>query len=167
MESVKRDKYTSSGTVVSEWNSTAAATVPACAPRCPTSFVLPTAANTTGSKPGPATEHTVRRKWERAGKWHADNWQWWEWGGSRGARTGCFFCTRTRAANSCPAGAHVRCRPLGLTRFTCDDQECRSGSGITLSWDGPRDDGTGYAAARVCSARFLSLSLLRADTSSQ
>lgn len=79
MESAKRDKYTGSGTIISEWNPTT--TVPACAARCTTSFVLHTAANT-----GAATGHAVRgereRERERAWKWHADNWQWREWGGS-------------------------------------------------------------------------------------
>lgn len=148
MESAKRDKHTGPGTIISEWNPTAT-TVPACTTRCPTSFVLYTAANTTSTKPGAATGHTVRRKWEweRCWKWHADNWQW-ERSGSRGARTVC-FCTCIRTPDSCPAGAHVRCRPLGLARFTCDDQKCRPGSGITISWDGPRHDGARHAATRV------------------
>lgn len=152
MESAKRDKYARSGTVISKWNpATAATAVPACAARCPTSFVLLTAANTTSSKPGAATGHTVRRKRERerAWKWHAGNWQWREWCGSRGARTVCCFCTYIRAPNPCPAGAHVRCRPMGLTRFTRNDQKCRPGSGITLSRDGPWHDGARHAAARV------------------
>ena len=151
MESAKRDKYTGSGTIISEWNPTT--TVPACAARCTTSFVLHTTANTTSS--GAATGHAIRREreWERewAWKWHADNWQWREWGGSRRARTVC-FCTCTRAPDSCTAGAHVRCRPLGLARFTRNDQKCGSGSSVTLSWNGPWHDGAGHAAARV---RFL------------
>ena len=156
MESAKRNKYTSSGTVVSEWNpTTAATTVLACAARCPTSFVLPTTANTTSSKPGPAPGHTVRRKRERAWKWHADNWQWREWSGSRSTRTVCCFCACTCTPDSCSAGAHVRCRPLGPARFTCHDQKCRSGSGIALSRDGPWDDGAGHATARVRSSNFF------------
>lgn len=154
MESAKRDKYTGSGTIISEWNP--ATTVPACAARCTTSFVLHTAANTTSSKPGAAPEHAVHRKRERGRKRHADNWQWREWGGSGGARTVC-FCACACAPNSCSAGAHVRCRPLGLARFTCDDQKCRSGSGVALGWDGPRHDGAGHAAARVRFPPFLSL----------
>ena len=156
MESVKRDKYTRSGTIVSEWNPTAAATtVPAWAARCPTSFVLLTAANTTSSKPGTATGHAVRRQRQRQRKWHADNWQWREWSRSRGARTVCYFCTCTRAPASCPAGAHVRFRPLGLARFTCHDQKCRSGSGIALSRDGPWHDGVRHATARVRSPNYF------------
>ena len=160
MESAKRDKHTGSGTIISEWNPAAATTtVPACAARCPTSFVLHTAANTTSAKPGSATGHTVCRKRERerererSWKWHADNWQW-KRSRSRGARTVC-FCTCTRTPDSCPAGAHVRCRPLGLARFTCDDQKCGPGSGITVGWDGPRDDGAGHAATRVCFFHFF------------
>ena len=159
MESAKRDKYARSDTaVVSEWNpTTAATTVPACAARCPTPLILPTAANTTSSNPGAATGHTVRWKRERAWKWHANNWQWREWSGSRCSRAVCCFCTRTRAPDSRPAGAHVRCRPLGLARFTCHDQKCRSGSGITLSRDGPWHDGARHAAARVRSQNFFCL----------
>ena len=156
MESAKRDEYTRSGTVVSEWNpAAAAATVPACAARCPTSFVLPTATNTTSSKSGAATGHTVHRKRERAWKRHTDNWQWREWSGSRGARTVCCFCTCTCTPDPCPAGAHVRCRPLGLARFTCHDQKCRSGSGTALSRDGPWHDGARHATARVRSQNFF------------
>ena len=156
MESAKRNKYTSSGTVVSEWNpTTAATTVLACAARGPTSFVLPTTANTTSSKPGTTPGHTVCWERERAWKWHPDNWQWREWSGSRSTRTVYCFCACTRAPDSCSAGAHVRCRPLGLTRFTCHDQKCRPGSGITLSRDRPRHDGARHAAARVRSSNFF------------
>ena len=158
MESTKRDKYTRTGTVVSERNATtAAATVPACAARCPTSFVLPTTTNTTRSNPGAATGHTFRRKRERPWKWHADDWEWREWSRSRCARAVCRFCTCTRAPDSCPAGAHVRCRPLGLARFTCNDQKCRSGSSITFSRDGPWYDGARHATARVRSPSPKSL----------
>jgi hypothetical protein len=138
---------------------TAAATVSSCPARCPTScptsFILPTAANATSSNPGAATGHTVRRKRERARKWYADNWQWREWSGSRGSRAVCCFCTCTCAPDSCPAGAHVRCRPLGLARFTCHDQKRRSGSGVTLSRNGPWHDGARHAAATVRSPDFF------------
>lgn len=71
MEPVDRDKYTTPGTVVSEWD-TAVTTIATCTTWCSTSLVLLTTAYTTRSKPAAGTRHTIcwERKWER--QWYTD-----------------------------------------------------------------------------------------------
>ena len=149
MESVKRDTFAWSSTVVSEWDATATTTVIACTAWCATSFVVLAAANATKSKPSAEPRNTVCGKRERGWKWHTDNRQRRKWGRRCGGARTVHVRPCTRAPDTCPAGSHVRRRPLGFTWFARHDQECGSRSGVTISGDGSRHDGVGYAATRV------------------
>ena len=54
------------------------------------------------------------------------------------------------------AGSHVSSRSVGPARLASSDQERRPRSKSVSDWDGPRDDGVGYAESGVSSTGFYS-----------
>lgn len=158
----ERNSLTKPGTIVSKWHAAAAAATTAvttrAAGRPTTRIVLATATFTTRSRSGAGAGHTVYRERERRWKRRGGGVRQWRKCGRRHhgrARPICSTDIRCACSpDSCPAGAHVRCGPLGSTRFTRDDQKRGSRPGTTIHRHRPRYDGVGHAAAGVRRSPF-------------